>query len=505
MKNKVISTGSEARERLLQGANFLANIVQSTIGPNGQNFLIDKGLKITNDGKNIAAEIEHPDEISNQAIKLLREAGIKTEQEVFDASSSSVALGRAIMVSCSEQLPRAGIVVGKMTPSEVFNKVKSEVAEIDAKLVEMAIPVTDEQTLIEVAHVSTENKPLAELIGKTQWKLGPKGVLVAEETIDDECSVEIVKGILIDNGLASSNVMNNLEKQSLEVKNIPILLTEHTINDMGDFSELIEKLSKNGITRIVLMGGGYTELAIKGCTEYTKAGFTIFPVNAPFVNRKEVLRDLSAVLGGHPILIEETSLTDIKPEDLGFAEYITVERHRAIFTGKDDNKSKERIAVRIKEIEESLKSANSQFEKQNKSKRLAQLESGFGIIKVGSPVDTDRKRLKDKADDAVGTVRMALLEGVVPGAGQAYKIVSDELSDSYLLKKPLLCIYEQIIASSPKDFVIEEWVKDPVKTLRVMLKYASLVGSNLATVSGVSAIEKDKPRYIQEVSNQEND
>ena len=63
---KEILYGEEARGKLLEGVNKLADTVKVTLGPKGRNVVFDKSYGaplITNDGVTIAKEIELEDPI----------------------------------------------------------------------------------------------------------------------------------------------------------------------------------------------------------------------------------------------------------------------------------------------------------------------------------------------------------------------------------------------------------------------------------------------------------
>ncbi len=390
-----------------------------------------------------------------------------------------------------------------MSTSDVMEQIEKECAEVSEKLDAMSAPVGSKEELIEIATVSTQDKLLGEIIGTLQWDIGPLGVIVAEDTLDKECTAEMVKGVLIDNGLSATFVMNNEEKQSLEVSGCHFILTTNVVKDLTVLNPLILQLGKIGAKKLTIMARAFTEDAIKQCSEYHKKGFPIFPVNAPYVDQRNVMLDLEAVLGGRFIDAEAGSLESIQASDVGYVERMVVERYRAIYTGKDDDKSKERVSKRIEELKDKASGKVSAFEKENLEKRVAMLETGFAIVSIGALTEIKRKRLKDKADDAVGTVRMALQGGVVKGGGQAFKEISDSMPDTAILKAPLRTIYEQIMHSAPAGFVIAEWVKDPVKTLKTALRFACEVGANLATAAGASASKREEPRLVKEVKTNE--
>jgi len=515
MKKRVSKIGIEARDALVKGADYMADAVKLTLGPYGLNFALDKNGEITNDGVTIARELASGsihDEIEARGARMLLEAATKTEERGYDGTTTATILAQAITKEAMTYLPQQGTInakgANKRKPSEIKLQLQKEVKEVLEKLDAMAEKVKDEKSLIKSALVSTGNQELAELIGKTQWELGKNGHILAEETANKFCSVEKINGIIIDNGIVSSLAINNVEKQTLEIKDIPILLTNYVIKDLRPYianfnpqtsqgTGLINQMADTGKDSLIIIGRHFEELAIKQCMDNHKSGFKIYPVNAPYVDQVEVMKDLIAVLGGRLIATDTASMESITMNDLGFVAKLEANRSSAIFCGKKDDIAKERIAVRVKELQAQYKGSMSDFEKKLLEQRIAQLEHGFAILKVGSITELDRKYLKKKADDAVGAIRLALQEGVVPGAGIAFKEISESLPETYILKKPLMSVYNQIMSSAPTGFKIEKWVKDPVKVLRVALEHACSVASIFCTVGG--AICEQQPKPIDEM------
>jgi len=505
MKNKIVKQGIEARNKLVKGADFLAEGVRSTLGPYGQNWFIEKGNKITNDGVTIAREIECADEIEDRGAKALFEAADRTNNEVGDGTTTAITLAHAILKESIKNLASNVSIVGKLTGAELIKQLEKERVIVTEKLLEAATSIETEEQLIASAKVSVENDTLAELIGKTQFKLGRDGIIIAEESNAPESSIEFVNGIRLDNGFGTSLVVTDPEKEALIVKDTRTILTNHTIQSLNTLNPILAQLAKQGVRRVVIVSRGFTEQAIKECMENMKNGFNIYPVNAPYTDQSEIMKDLATVLGGRYINSEEADLESIQLSDVGFAEVFEARRWDAIVTGAKDENAKERVEKRVIELKKKLEGNLSQFEQRMINQRIAQLSTGFAVLKVGAQSDKERKYLKDKADDAVNAVRLAFQEGTIKGAGLTLKEISDSLPEDFILKRPLCSIYEQITFSAPKGFVIEDWVRDPVKVVRVALKYACSVAGTIATAGGVTATEKEKPMWVQQAKQSTND
>ncbi len=503
MANKVvIKTGVEARDTLIKGANLLGDAIRSTLGPYGANAYLEKGDKVTNDGKTIAQEFWHKNEIVNRGINLLRQAGTRTDEKIGDFTTTAITLAQAILKSAVKFLPTTTRVIGSLTPIEVIQKIEKEYLEIKEKLIDMATPITTEQQLIDAATVSVEDKTLGELIGKAQFSLGKDGVLIAEDSNDPVSSIKLVNGIRIDNGYSTNMIAFDPATQSLVATATKTLLTNHVIQSLVPLAPIIKSLDDQKIKCLTIIARGFSGEALKSALDYTNSGFLIYPINAPYTDQNEVMKDLVAIFGGRYVHTEGTDLGDVQISDIGYAEKIVARRWDSIMTGVDDLNSQARVKGRITELTKQLKVSESDFEKKNLQTRIAQLTSGFGIIKIGGSI-AKRKYLLDKATDAANTVRLAFQNGVVPGAGQALKTISDGLDDSYILKVPLRSIYEQITSSAPKEFTVPEWVQDSVTGLTVSLKEACDVAGVFATTLIAVAQENPKPTMVQQVNSDE--
>ncbi|HPR24229.1 MAG TPA: TCP-1/cpn60 chaperonin family protein, partial [Bacillota bacterium] len=78
---KELYYGEDARKKLMEGVDKLADTVKITLGPKGRNVLLDKKFgapMITNDGVTIAKEIELDDPVENMGAQLVKEVATKT-------------------------------------------------------------------------------------------------------------------------------------------------------------------------------------------------------------------------------------------------------------------------------------------------------------------------------------------------------------------------------------------------------------------------------------------
>ena len=504
MKNISI-VGIEARNKVIEGADYLASAVASTLGSYGSNCLIENGNKITNDGFTVSTAIAPTikDEFARRGALTLHEAAAKTNDQVGDATTTSIILAQAILKEAIRLLPNDKTLVAKKKPSEILKMIEESKKNVIEKLKQSVKLITSEQELIESAKVSVEDDTLARLIGGTQYVIGKDGYIIAEEVNETTSSIDIVKGIRIDNGFGTPFVITDQVNQSLEVRDSNILLTNYTILE-SDIIALKEKVINPLIAQkknqLIIIARAFDSGAIKLCMNSLQAGFAIYPINAPYVYQSDIMRDLAVITGAQYFDTEDSRLEDLDIRHLGFVSKLVARRFDAIITGPTDSENilvVDAVNTRIKQLEDKLVNA-SDFDKKLIQQRIAKFKSGFAILKVGAETILERKYKKDKADDAVNSVRLALQEGTVKGAGLAFKEISDTLADDDILKRPLLSIYNQIITSAPDGFVIEDWVRDPYLTLVAALTNACSVAGQIATINSVVTAEDVKTKKEDE-------
>lgn len=509
---KISIIGTEARDKVIRGADYVADAVKATLGPFGLNALLEKGNRPTNDGFTISAELAGTveDEFERRGALALHEASSKTNDEVGDATSTAEALTQAIIKEAVRMLPNDKTLITKAKPSEILKMIEVSKQNVISKLAELKTLITTEEELIRSAHVSVEDEELAKLIGSTQWQIGKDGFILVEEVNDPKSSIDVVKGIRIDNGFGTPILITNQADQSLELNSISILLTNYTLQK-EDILKLKDKIFNPLVLQkkvgLVIIARAFSAEAIQLCMESAKAGFAIFPINAPYVYQSEIMKDLAAITGATYYDTEESRLEDIDVKDIGFATKILARRFDAIITGVEDKTpiTADAINARVTQLQEKLNgTAVSDFEKKSIQSRIAQFQGGFAILKIGAETVFERKYKKDKAEDAVNSVRLALQEGTVKGAGLAFKEISDTLESIDILKCPLTCIYDQIMSSAPKDFVIEDWVRDPYLTLVSALTNACSVAGQFATINCVITTE-NQPKFNLKTLQEENE
>ncbi|MFA6547627.1 MAG: chaperonin GroEL [Candidatus Magasanikbacteria bacterium] len=415
---KQILYSDDARHKLLNGVNILANAVKVTLGPRGRNVVLDKGYgapTITKDGVTVAKEIEVEDKFENAGVELVKEVASKTNDDVGDGTTTATVLAQAIV--------REGLknVTAGANPVALKRGIDKAVEAIVKELKENISKPVDEDEIANVAAISANDKEIGKKIADAMKAVGKDGVITVEESQSFGMEIETVQGMRFDKGYVSPYMVTNSDRMEAEYVDPYILITDKKISSIHDVLPVLEKIAQSGKKDLVIIADDVDGEALATFVVNKLRGtFNVLAVKAPGFGdrRKEMLQDI-AVLTGGKVITEEIGLKldATTLEDLGQAHKVTSNKENTtIVKGKgDENAVKDRV-IQIKKL---IELSDSDFDKEKLQERLAKLAGGVAIIRVGAATETEMKEIKHRIEDAVGATKAAVEEGVVPGGGVA--------------------------------------------------------------------------------------
>ncbi len=415
---KQILYSDDARHKLLNGVNILANAVKVTLGPRGRNVVLDKGYgapTITKDGVSVAKEIEVEDKFENAGVELVKEVASKTNDDVGDGTTTATVLAQAIV--------REGLknVTAGANPVALKRGIDKAVEAIIKELKENISKPVDEDEIANVASISANDKEIGKKIADAMKAVGKDGVITVEESQSFGMEIETVQGMRFDKGYVSPYMVTNSDRMEAEYVDPYILITDKKISSIHDVLPVLEKIAQSGKKDLVIIAD---EVEGEALTTFVlnklRGTFNVLAVKAPGFGdrRKEMLQDI-AVLTGGKVITEEVGLKldATTLEDLGQAHKVTANKENTtIVKGKGDEKNVQDRVIQIKKL---IEQSDSDFDKEKLQERLAKLAGGVAIIRVGAATETEMKEIKHRIEDAVGATKAAVEEGVVPGGGVA--------------------------------------------------------------------------------------
>jgi len=418
MTAKQLAFGEDARRRLKDGVDILANAVATTLGPKGRNVGLDRKFgspTITHDGVTVAKEIELEDPYENMGAQLLKEAATKTNDIAGDGTTTSTVLAHAIV---SEGLKNLSAGANPMMLKRGIERAAKEIAEAITK---SAIDVTTKEEIASVAAISAQDKDIGNLIAEVMDKVGKDGVVTVEESKGLEFETEYVEGMQFDRGYISAYFVTDPENMEAVIEAPYLLIHDKKISAASDIVPLLEKLVQVGRRELVVIAEDVDGEALATLVLNKLRGMlNVLAVKAPGFGdrRKAMLQDI-AVLTGGTVVTEELGrkLESVTINDLGQAGKVTSNKEdTTVIEGKGDQA---KIKGRIEEIKVEIDKSTSDYDKEKLQERLAKLSGGVAVIRVGAATEVELKEKKHRVEDALSATRAAVEEGIVPGGGVA--------------------------------------------------------------------------------------
>ncbi len=428
MSAKEVRFGEDARARMVNGVNILANAVKVTLGPKGRNVVLEKSFgapTMTKDGVSVAKEIELEDKFENMGAQLVKEVSSQTSDVAGDGTTTATVLAQAIV--------REGMksVAAGMNPMDLKRGIDKAVAAAVEKLKNASTPCADTSAIAQVGTISANSDAsIGNTIAEAMDKVGKEGVITVEEGSALENELEVVEGMQFDRGYLSPYFVNNQESMQAELEDAYILLHDKKISNIRDLLPTLEAVAKAGKPLLIIAedveGEALATLVVNSIRGIVK----VAAVKAPGFGdrRKAMLQDIAILTGGQ-VISEEVGLSLEKTtiDDLGTAKKVIVSKENTTIVDGGGNEAD--IKARVEQIRTQIEETSSDYDREKLQERVAKLAGGVAVIKVGAATEVEMKEKKARVEDALHATRAAVEEGVVAGGGVALLRACAELKD----------------------------------------------------------------------------
>ena len=415
MPAKNLSFGTEARTRLKQGIDILADTVKVTLGPRGRNVILDKKFgppQVCSDGVTIAKEIELEDSFENMGAQLLKEASKKTNDDAGDGTTTSTVLAQAIIQEGFK------IVAAGADPMAVKRGLERGMGTVRESIRDLSTPVVGREQIANVAVLSSHDDEMGNLIADVMDKVGKDGVITVDESKGLAYETEFVEGMQIDRGYVSPYFVTNSDRMEAVLDNPYILITDKKVSAVADILPVLEKVLQTSKNLIVIGEDVEGEALATLVVNKLRGTLNVVAIKAPGFGdrRKAMLQDI-AILSGGTVLSEEIGrkLDSATLDDLGRCRQVVVKKDDTTFV--DGAGSEDDIRGRMNEIRSQIEDTSSDYDREKLEERLAKLSGGVAILRVGAATEIEMKEKKQRVEDALAATRSAVEEGIVPGGG----------------------------------------------------------------------------------------
>ncbi|MCX6096305.1 MAG: chaperonin GroEL, partial [Candidatus Bipolaricaulota bacterium] len=382
----------------------------------------------------------------------------------------------------------------------------------------------------QVATNSAHDESIGKIIADAMEAVGEDGVITVEDSDTIETHYEVVEGMQFDREYVSPYFVTDPKKMEVVLENPYILITDQDLKSAIDLVPLLEKVAQTGKPILAIAKDITGEALTTLVLNKLKGTLTSCAVKAPgFGDRRKAMLEDVAVLTGATVITEDAGMQikDTTLTMLGRAERVKVDHENTTIIGGKG--SADAIKGRVEQIEEQIKTTESDYDKEKLEERKAKLAGGVAVIKVGAATETELSEKKHRMEDALEATKAAVDEGILPGGGVALlaaakklddlKVEGDEGVGVKILRKALEAPLRQlannagfegaIVVEHVKrekagfgfDVVAEEYrdmfeagIIDPTKVTRAALQNAvSIAGMLLMTGALVAEIkEKDE-------------
>ena len=449
----------EARNKLREGIDTIADVVGVTLGPQGRNVGLQASWgapSITNDGNSIVKDIELKDQYANMGAALSKEVAGKMKEKCGDGTTTSILLLRALVQNGVKNIASGASPIG------IKRGIDKAVDRIIEELDKLAISIQNEKETRNIAIASASgNETIGDMIAQAIKKVSKSGVITIEEGKSTQTSVEMVEGLQFDRGYASAYFATNQETMNVELSNPRILVTDKKISSVQEILTLLQSVATTGSEFLIIADDFEADALSTLVVNKLRGTLKVCAVKAPGFGdrRKAMLEDIAVLTQATPVF-EETGLLlkDAAMDVLGSAEKIVITKDKTTIIG--GRGTSQAIQARIKLIETEIAKTTSSYDKEKLEERKAKLSGGVAVIRVGAATEPEMKQKKQVFEDSLNSTRAALEEGIVVGGGVALLRASksasltlsgEEAIGSQIVFKACEAPFRQIVANAGHD------------------------------------------------------
>ncbi|MCW9698852.1 chaperonin GroEL [Avibacterium sp. 20-129] len=529
MAAKDVKFSNDARVKMLNGVNILADAVKVTLGPKGRNVILDKAFgapTITKDGVSVAREIELEDKFENMGAQMVKEVASKANDAAGDGTTTATVLAQAIV---NEGLKA---VAAGMNPMDLKRGIDKAVNAVVTELKALSKPCESSKEIEQVGTISANSdNVVGKLIAEAMEKVGKEGVITVEDGTGLEDELAVVEGMQFDRGYLSPYFINKPEAATVEFDNPFILLVDKKISNIRELLPVLEAVAKAGKPLLIIAEDVEGEALATLVVNTMRGIVKVAAVKAPGFGdrRKAMLQDI-AILTAGTVISEEIGMELEKAtlEDLGQAKRVVINKDNTTII--DGVGEEAQIKGRVAQIRQQIEESTSDYDKEKLQERVAKLAGGVAVIKVGAATEVEMKEKKDRVEDALHATRAAVEEGIVAGGGVALiraasKVAANLKGDNEeqnvgiklalrAMEAPLRQIVTNageeasVVASAVKSGegnfgynagseqygdMLEMGILDPTKVTRSALQFAaSIAGLMITTEAMVTEIPKEE-------------
>lgn len=395
-----------------EAINTLCGAVKITLGPKGNNVIIDHSSFspfITNDGVTIAENIESEDVVVNTILTLAKEASIKTNDLVGDGTTTTLVILEGLF---NEGLK---LIKNGFNPIILKKELNKYLDKLINKLSDYS-RIPSDKDLYNVALTSSNDSVIASNITRAFIKTKNINAINIKEVDSNKSSVEFLNGYRFETVLASNYFLN--EQESMEYNKPNILIINNKLDSIESIASVLNEVIKNNNSLIVI-SNDYNEDVVNDLVSlYLSNEIKICLLKTPSYGYKahEILKDISVISKANIVNSDYITLND-----LGCVNNIVINDDEVVLSFDYDHN--------IKKLVEEIKEKNiiNDIDKNFNDLRISMLSTTVANILIGANTTTERRELKMRYIDSVHAIDVST-NGILPGAGISLLKLRNEIT-----------------------------------------------------------------------------
>ena len=418
MAAKEVKFGVDARQKMLDGVDTLANAVKATLGPKGRNVVLDKSFgapRITKDGVTVAKEIELNDKFENMGAQMVREVASKANDNAGDGTTTATVLAQSIVRE------GAKAVAAGLNPMDLKRGIDMAVTSVVTALEKKSKKIGTSAEVSQVGTISANGEDeIGKMIAQAMERVGNEGVITVEEAKSLATELDVVEGMQFDRGYLSPYFVTNSEKMISDLEAPYILLHESKLSSLQPMLPVLEAVVQSGKPLLIIAEDIEGEALATLVVNKLRGGLKVAAVKAPgFGDRRKAMLEDIAILTGGTVISEDLGieLETVTLDMMGTAKRVNITKEETTIV--DGAGKKKDIEARCNQIRAQVEETTSDYDSEKLQERLAKLAGGVAVVRVGGSTEVEVKERKDRVDDAMHATRAAVEEGIIPGGGSA--------------------------------------------------------------------------------------
>lgn len=405
-----------------RGINTIVEAIRPTLGPLPRVVAIDRILdkrmpEMLDNGAVIAQRIiQLPGRAEDVGAMLVRDLLMRIRDQVGDGTATTAVLFQLIYNEGVRYLTSGGNAMRLRAHLEQAMRI------ILDQLSESTVRLEGKEKLAQIAESICYDPAMARLMGEIFDIIGEYGRLEIREGQGRDLEREYVEGIYWERGLVSREMVTDRARLRTEFENAYILISDLKIEKPQQLFPVLELAIRADVRYLFMVLGEISDAAIAFLlANKNPERFQAVAVPTPgwgAYAQAAALEDLAVLTGGRPFVrAAGDTLERIRLEDFGQARRVWADlRNFGIIGGKGEARALRRHIAHLRAC---FDRTDNPVEREKLRERIGKLMGGSATLWVGGATELEVEKRKELAERTAAAMRVAMMEGVVPGGGVA--------------------------------------------------------------------------------------